>query len=57
MSPDFIDWKETNEADKIDYYNNRKHGIIEIFCRVKIPYKFYEIANGISRLYNLKSFE
>ena len=53
----WIDWKETNEEDKIDYYNDRKHGIIEIFARVKLPYKFYEIANAISILYKLKSFD
>lgn len=57
MSSNFLHWEETNDADKIDYQNDRKHGIIEIFCRVRLPYKFYEIANGISILYNLKSFD
>ena len=57
MSPDFIDWKETNEADKIDYYNDRKHGIIEIFYKIKLPYKFYEVANALSIIYNIKSFD
>ena len=57
MSSDFLDWKETNKEDKIEYYKDRKHGIIEIFARVRLPYKFYEIASGISILYNLKTFD
>lgn len=59
MKPsDFLHWKETNEADKIEYYNdNRKHGIIEVFCRIKLPYKFYEVANMLSIIYEAKSFD
>ena len=53
----FSNWEETEEADKIDYYNDRKHGIIQIFCRIRLPYKFYEVANAISIIYDLKSFD
>lgn len=53
----WTDWKETNEADKIEYYDNQKHGITEIFVRVRLPYKFYEIAHTQSVIYHLKSFD
>jgi hypothetical protein len=57
MTSNFLNWKENFEPDKIEYYNDRKHGIVEIFVKVRLPYKFYEIANCISILYNLKSFD
>ena len=53
----FSNWEETNEADKINYHDDRKHGIIQIFARVRLPYKFYEVANAISIIYGLKSFD
>ena len=55
----WINWKETYETDKIEYYNDdgQKHGITEIFVKVKLPHKFYEIANSVSIIYNMKSFD
>ena len=53
----WLDWKETNEADKIDYYDKQKHGIVEIFVKIRLPHKFYEIANSVSIIYNMKSFD
>ena len=60
FSSDLLDWKETNEVDKIEYYNNndgQKHGIAEVFVRIRLPHKFYEIANALSITYNSKSFD
>ena len=61
-SSDLLDWKETNEMDKIEYYNNndndgQKHGIAEVFVKIRLPHKFYEIANALSIIYNSKSFD
>jgi hypothetical protein len=55
----WLNWKETNEADKIEYYNDdgQKHGINEIFVKIRLPHKFYEIANSLSIIYNSKSFD
>ncbi len=52
-----MNWTETNDEDKIDYYDDRKHGIIQVYCRIRLPYKFYEVANALSILYNLRSFD
>ena len=53
----WLDWKETIETDKIEYYDRQKHGITEIFIKVRLPHKFYEIANSVSIIYNMKSFD
>ena len=44
--------KEKHETDK----NNQKPEI-EIFCRIRIPLNFYEIANVLSIIHNMKSFD
>jgi len=43
--------------DKIDYYQEQKHGIVEIFVTLRLPINAYETAAGLYRIADFKSFD
>ena len=43
--------------DKIDYYQEQKHGIAEVFVCLRLPIKHYETAYAFHKIANYGSFD
>ncbi len=50
------DWPKHPE-DQYDYYQEQKHGIVEIFVTLRLPINAYETAAGLYRIADFKSFD
>lgn len=50
------DWPKDPE-DQYDYYQEQKHGIVEVFVTLRLPINAYELAAGLYRIADFKSFD
>ncbi len=50
------DWPKHPE-DQYDYYQEQKHGIVEVFVTLRLPINAYETAAGLYRIADYKSFD
>ncbi len=50
------DWPK-HPDDKIDYDQEQRHGVVEIFVTLRLPVNCYEAAARLSRINDYKSFD
>jgi hypothetical protein len=50
------DWPKHPE-DQFDYYQEQKHGIVEIFVTLRLPLNAYELAAGLYRIADFESLD
>ena len=49
--------RDNHPDDQIDYYQEQKHGIAEVFVCLRLPIKHYETAYAFHKISNHASFD